>query len=826
MDDELHNVDAKNLLAFSANSLEEQPNTILSRRQRRRKELRRRTAEETTSEEIAPRTAKSWTAPNPYSSWRLPIKVNKRLVAITTESPPEANNGNEKKDSPKQEDVVSDTEEIEPVPAKKRNAASSTDDEHLMSLSPSALLSFRKNEIAYVCSSVLESPETHIGALEKIIQLCRCSDPAIKFAVRKLAIASLASVFKDIVPGYFIRSLTQKEKGQRVSKEVKQIREFEQTLLSVYQMYLQRLHACVKDFNRRCKLYHERSGRRRPLQETIESKEMKRIASTTLLATQCMCDLLVSAPHFNFRNNIITVICPLMTGQCGSQLAKLAIDTAITVFKEDNSYDISLALVKAMAQEIKALSYNVNPEMVRAFRFVKIKERHVKAKKRDAQQEVRQRVRDKYSKNKNKRGKLLAQGTRRTRKDLKAEKEMAKELMATETEANTKKIDHCQTQILTVVFAVFFRVLKHARHSPILPAVLEGLGFFAHLIDVAVFFDLLEVLKEVISNNELSPVVRLTAVSTSITLLSEEHSFATTDPTHFIQELFKQTKETFMLPELFRHVLSSVYLLIIRRKEVSVERVGGIIKQLLHVSLHLPHHWLVPAQALIRDIIRKYPRISPMLDNDIVANGVYQPEAQLPEHTNALSTALWESAILHRHYHPLVKMYNTHLLSSAPVTGPGRLPSEHMRRTYKDYISEMVPTQNQWPFFPSMETLYLQRPKIKQPSNLVHWPSTSEAPALGDVDFAKASLTESTITKPLDGDVTEPLSLRSTATMNVIPPTVTIMNGDSDLYTRNSSRPQQMKLSSLQTKHINMLKRHMKDFRKKRKLKQKRAIQS
>lgn len=56
-----------------------------------------------------------------------------------------------------------------------------------------------------------------------------------------------------------------------------------------------------------------------------------------------------------------------------------------------------------------------------------------------------------------------------------------------------------------------------------------------------------------------------------------------------------------------------------------------------------------------------------MLDNDIVANGVYQPEAQLPEHTNALSTALWESAILHRHYHPLVKMYNTHLLSSAPV---------------------------------------------------------------------------------------------------------------------------------------------------------------
>jgi nucleolar complex protein 3 len=53
-------------------------------------------------------------------------------------------------------------------------------------------------------------------------------------------------VFKDIIPGYRIRSLTDKEKAEKVSQMVMRTREFEQGLVSNYQNYLKMLDAEVK----------------------------------------------------------------------------------------------------------------------------------------------------------------------------------------------------------------------------------------------------------------------------------------------------------------------------------------------------------------------------------------------------------------------------------------------------------------------------------------------------------------------------------------------------------------------------------------------------
>jgi nucleolar complex protein 3 len=42
------------------------------------------------------------------------------------------------------------------------------------------------------------------------------SDPDVFITVRKLAMLSLMEIFKDIIPGYRIRMLTQSEKQQKV----------------------------------------------------------------------------------------------------------------------------------------------------------------------------------------------------------------------------------------------------------------------------------------------------------------------------------------------------------------------------------------------------------------------------------------------------------------------------------------------------------------------------------------------------------------------------------------------------------------------------------
>ena len=57
---------------------------------------------------------------------------------------------------------------------------------------------------------------------------------------------SQLAVFKDIIPGYRIRALTDKEKAEKVSQMVQRTRDWEQGLVSVYQNYLRVLEAETK----------------------------------------------------------------------------------------------------------------------------------------------------------------------------------------------------------------------------------------------------------------------------------------------------------------------------------------------------------------------------------------------------------------------------------------------------------------------------------------------------------------------------------------------------------------------------------------------------
>ena len=54
--------------------------------------------------------------------------------------------------------------------------------------------------------------------------------------VRRLAQLSLLAVMRDIVPGYRIRLPTEKELAVPVSKDVQRVRDYEATLLRLYQV--------------------------------------------------------------------------------------------------------------------------------------------------------------------------------------------------------------------------------------------------------------------------------------------------------------------------------------------------------------------------------------------------------------------------------------------------------------------------------------------------------------------------------------------------------------------------------------------------------------
>lgn len=113
--------------------------------------------------------------------------------------------------------------------------------------------------------------------------------------IRRLAILSQLTVFKDIIPGYRIRALTDKEKAEKVSQMVARTRDWEQGLVIVYQTYLRSLEAELKG---RCLL-------------CSSSKRNSSIIGRTVLADvalRSMCTLLTEVTHFNFRVNLMGCI--------------------------------------------------------------------------------------------------------------------------------------------------------------------------------------------------------------------------------------------------------------------------------------------------------------------------------------------------------------------------------------------------------------------------------------------------------------------------------------------------------------------------------------
>lgn len=60
-----------------------------------------------------------------------------------------------------------------------------------------------------------------------------------------------------------------------------------------------------------------------------------------------------------------------------------------------------------------------------------------------------------------------------------------------------------QTETLQHLFVLYFSIIKQKKRTPLLPAALEGLARFAHLVNVDFFRDLLAVLKTIIKGDKL-----------------------------------------------------------------------------------------------------------------------------------------------------------------------------------------------------------------------------------------------------------------------------------------------------------------------------------
>ncbi|XP_074731034.1 nucleolar complex protein 3 homolog [Strix uralensis] len=578
----------------------------------------------------------------------LPIKDKGGIIPQTMEKPVLNVAQNEEEDTEEMEEAEDFNEEPLPVLTPEEMAAQRRQK-----------LQERKMHIAALASAILSEPDNNIKKLKELRAMLMEQDPNVAVIVRKLVMVSLMEIFKDIAPSYKIRPLTEAEKATKVKKETQKLREFEEGLVSQYKFYLENLEQTIKDWKQR-KLKKS---------NVISLKAYKGLAE---IAVKCLCELLVALPHFNFHNNIIVLIVPLMN-DASKMISELCFEAVKKLFKQDKLGYASLGVVKVISGLVRGRNYDVRPEVLKVFLHLRIKEVELQKDSEDIA------PKKKFMTYKEKRKNL----SRMQRKWKKAEEKLERELLEAEASESKEKKLKLHTETLNIVFVTYFRILKKAQKSPLLPSVLEGLAKFAHLINVEFFDDLLIVLHSLIASGGLSYRESLHCVLSAFHILSGQGDVLNIDPMKFYTHLYKTlfslhaggtNDDTGIVLQCMDVMFAK------RRKQVSQQRALAFLKRLSTLALHVLPNSSVGILATNRVLMQTFPKMDLLLDNESQGSGVYLPELEEPEHCNAQNTALWELHLLQRHYHPTVQKFAAHLIVGAPTEGSGALSLDLSQR--------------------------------------------------------------------------------------------------------------------------------------------------
>ncbi|PYI12837.1 nuclear export protein Noc3 [Aspergillus japonicus CBS 114.51] len=550
-----------------------------------------------------------------------------------------------------------------------------------------------KEEIARLATLINEDPEEHIPLFKTMAEMV---DPSKHVAIQKLALASQAAVYKDVIPGYRIRPLTDQDMTGKISKEVRKLRSYEQSLLSNYKHYIGKLVEITKPQKRDAA----------PVDAGLKT-----------IAINCACNLLLSVPHFNFRTELLKILINrLARRQVDADFVKCR-ETLEDVFQKDEDGVVSLEAVRLLSKLMKAKEFRVHESVLDTFLSLRLLSEFAHKASRDRIE--REPEEDNFGGKKPKQKREFR--TKKERKVQKERKAVEKDMKEADALVSHEERDKNQAETLKLVFGVYFRILK-LRIPTLMGPVLEGLAKYAHLINQDFFGDLLEALKELIAHAD-----RDEEENHAEEAEDEDHSNAQTSTRDAHREALLCTVTAFALLEgqdaskaaanlhldlsyFVRHLYRSLYTLSINpdveynpdkslrlpdpdshaarqsaprsRKKVNFQtptvlllrclhstlisrahgnpppvRLGGFAKRLMTSSLQLPEKSAIATLALMNQVARHNARRIASLwhSEERRGDGVFNPFAADIETTNVFAGTVWEGELLRNHYCPQIR---------------------------------------------------------------------------------------------------------------------------------------------------------------------------
>lgn len=559
-----------------------------------------------------------------------------------------------------------------------------------------------KEDLARIATLVNEDPEENIALFKTMADMVDKEDSPV--TVKKLALAAQAAVYKDVIPGYRIRPLTDEDMQGKHSKEVRKLRNFEQSLVSGYKNYVQKLAALAKP------------GRFNAATDP----------GLKSLAINCACTMLQAVPHFNFRSELIKILVNrLARKQVDADFIKCR-ETMEDVFAKDNDGVVSLEAIRMVSKMMKARDFNINESVLDTFLHLRLLGEFARKASRDRVD--RNEPEEEATLGKKQKQKREFR-TKRERKVMKERQVVEKDMKVADALVSHEERDKNQAETLKLVFGVYFRILKQ-RIPNLMGPVLEGLAKYAHLINQDFFGDLLEAMKDLIGHAERDELDQagedvsedeeddederrdvsettkrdarretLLCTITAFALLEGQDASKAASTLHldlsfFIKHLYRSLYALSINPEVEYNPNTSLRLpdpdaaedhaasrfkaknkvnfqtpmvLLLRCLQSALlsrahgtpppVRLATFAKRLMTTSLQLPEKSAIATLSLMNQVSKHHARrISPLWYSDErKGDGVFNAYANDVEATNVYAGSVWEGELLRQHYCPQVR---------------------------------------------------------------------------------------------------------------------------------------------------------------------------
>lgn len=499
-----------------------------------------------------------------------------------------------------------------------------------------------QEDIAEMVEKLTEQPEENLHFLTRLRKMAQLKNANTS----RFSFLALIPVFKNVVPGYKIRPLTEMEKKEKVSKDIARLRIFEEGILANYKSYVNLI--------------------------VENSKKMKSNAMLARLSITSACELVSTLSHFNFVEDLLEIIIRFIFRFKGS-LPKFYDDDSeqdrnVKVFnkciavltkklEEDVTFGkLSFDICRIISKNLKQRKFHCNKEVLALYLSLRILSDY------DPQGSQGDEESNKLKLKKKNRVHL----SKKERKARKERKEIEEEMRKAELQVSVEERDRNQAEILRIVLANYLQILK-TQSDHLLATVLEGLAKYGFMANIELIGDFLTILKELITDISQEDHINdhmikqiLFCIITAFTLQSNSTSARVVkmDMSKFIDVLYSILVDI----SLDEEISKSIKLLIRTLESIFIKQTANVkirnlafTKKLYMLMLNTSEKPTLSILNFMNKFLVKCPEVKNLFSvEDRIANGVFNIDSPHLNRSNAEAATIWENCLLVNHYCPTI----------------------------------------------------------------------------------------------------------------------------------------------------------------------------